>query len=441
MKNRKIFMLFLFVFILNFNFLLTKLSANALETVEWTVMWGGDDNEYLEAMTIDSSDNIYLAGSTASFTFGERDMCLIKYNDSGVLQWNRTWGGSQFDYGEGIGIDSSGNVYLMGTTLSFGAWMGDVALLKYNSFGILQWNKTWGGNETDYGEAIAIDSSDNIFVAGRTTITFPHNCYAFLLKFDSSGALQWNRTWGGGITHNWGNVVGIDSLNNIYLVGYWRGSEELGQPTKIFLVKYNTAGIVQWSRVWSDGVVDLCIAMTTDSSDNIYLTGKSGGKLLLLKYDSSGNLQWERFWEHRLFEIGRAITCDSSDNIYVVGETNSFGSWDEYDVCFLKYNSSGELLLNKTWLSDLDERGKGVALDSSENIYIAGDAVNLSAFISAGLIKASSDEIKYDLFLMKISYASNDASTINISGYNLFLLISIICAVSIFLIKKRHKLN
>ncbi len=108
-------------------------------------------------IVVDSSDNVYFAGKG-----------LVKYNKLGVEQWNKTWGGSDYESGHEIALDSSDNIYLVGITESFGAGDFDIALVKYNSDGVMQYNMTWGESDYDSGEAIVLDSSDNIFLLGTT---------------------------------------------------------------------------------------------------------------------------------------------------------------------------------------------------------------------------------------------------------------------------------
>ncbi|KKK92161.1 hypothetical protein LCGC14_2705720, partial [marine sediment metagenome] len=72
------------------------------------------------------------------------------------------------DYGRGVAVDSSDNVYVAGGTDSFGAGQDDIFLVKYDSSGVHQWNLTWGGITEDYSMGVAVDSSDNVYVAGIT---------------------------------------------------------------------------------------------------------------------------------------------------------------------------------------------------------------------------------------------------------------------------------
>ena len=87
----------------------------------------------------------------------------------GIL-FNLTWGGSNSENQWGIALDSSNNVYITGETFSYGNGRGDIFLIKYNEFGIQQWITLWGYNDTERGNGVVIDSSDNIFVVGYTDI-------------------------------------------------------------------------------------------------------------------------------------------------------------------------------------------------------------------------------------------------------------------------------
>ena len=127
--------------------------------------------------------------------------------------------------------------------------------------------------------------------------------------------------------------------------------------------------------------------MTVDSSDNIYVTGhtdggldgntNSGGwDLILVKYNSSGVKQWTKQLGTSSLDRGYGVTVDSSDNIYVTGYTG--GGLDgntnsgTTDLFLVKYNSSG----TKQWTQQLgtssDDKGEGVTVDTSYNIYVPG---------------------------------------------------------------------
>lgn len=107
------------------------LSASNSVAIEWDLTWGGISPDYGRGVAVDSYDNVYLAGRTESFGAGSYDMVLVKYDSSGVQQWNRIWGGSGWDSGYGVAVDSSDSVYLAGHTSSFGAGFWDMVLVKF----------------------------------------------------------------------------------------------------------------------------------------------------------------------------------------------------------------------------------------------------------------------------------------------------------------------
>ena len=173
-------------------------------------------------MAVDSSDNVYLVGHTYSFGVGAADTVLVKYSSSGVQYWNRTWGGSSNDNGWDVAVDSYDNVYLAGGTISFGAVGYDFLLIKYNSNGLKLWNHTWGGPEQysiDSCLGVVVDSSDNVYLTGQTYSYVAGDHDIALVKFESSGKLSSYHIWGGADAE-WGYKVAVDSSDNIYLAGH-----------------------------------------------------------------------------------------------------------------------------------------------------------------------------------------------------------------------------
>ncbi len=197
------------------------LSAGNSVAIEWYRTWGGNGTESGNGVVVDSSDSVYIAGFTDSFGAGIFDMTLVKYDSSGVQQWNRTWGGSESDSGFGVAVDSLDSVYIAGSTFSFGAGVTDMVLVKYNSSGVQQWNRTWGGRGYESGNGVAVDSSDSVYLTG-STLSFGVGSYDMVLvKYDSSGVQQWYHTWGGN-DEDYGRGGAVDSSDNVYLAGWTR---------------------------------------------------------------------------------------------------------------------------------------------------------------------------------------------------------------------------
>ncbi|KKK96573.1 hypothetical protein LCGC14_2661420, partial [marine sediment metagenome] len=249
---------------------------------------------------LDASGNAFITGSTESYGVGHSDVFIVKYDSGGNLLWSNAWGGSEEDLGFEIALDYFGNVFIMGWTLSYGAGSEDVFLLKYNSSGNLLWNNTWGGSGYEYAYEIALDASGNTCITGVTSSYGPGHSAVFLLKYDSSGNLMWDKTWGGS-ANDYGKGIALDSSGNTFITGIYGG-----------------AG-------YSD--------------------------VFLLKYDSSGNLLLYNTWKGSGYTFGYGIALDTLGNAFITGDTGNYGEEGDFDVFLLKH----ELDTDSDGLSDNNE--------------------------------------------------------------------------------------
>jgi uncharacterized delta-60 repeat protein len=340
----------------------------------WIALLGGTGTDYGNAVAIDSADNIIVAGFTTSDGAGSNDLLIAKYNSAGALQWDRTLGGTGNDYGNAVAIDSANNIIVTGFTTSDGAGSNDLLIAKYNSAGALQWDRTLGGTGNDVGMAVAIDSANNIIVTGHTTSDGAGGLDVLIAKYNSAGALQWVRTLGGTGT-DYGRAVAIDSANNIIVTGVTT-SDGAGS-NDLLIAKYNSAGALQWDRTLGEWNIDVGNAVAIDSANNIIVTGYTASDgagsndFLIAKYNSAGALQWVRTLGGTGADVGMAVAIDSANNIIVTGHTASDGAGGA-DVLIAKYNSAGALQWVRTLGGTGTDYGNAVAIDSADNIIVAG---------------------------------------------------------------------
>jgi len=426
MKYKKIFLIvFLTAVLLTF----PSVSAGTSVSEQWHVRWGSSGaEERITGVVLDSSGNIYAAGNVfyagspeSAFSY----MRLIKCNSFGNLTWEQTWNSSVFDGCMDIVMDSLNNVYLGGFTKKSYTDI-NFCLIKYNSMGVQQWNRSWGGNEEEKCMGIAIDSSDNIYLTGLTNSfgTEGNGYDMYLVKCDSEGILQWSQTWNGNGSSD-GYEIAIDSSNNIYVSGSIVNQET--HYSNIYLLMYDSSGILQWNRTWSgeykkERVYDIAI----DSSDNIYIAGTTkgpgtkGDDLCLLKYDNSGTLLWNVTIGGYSTDLCYGVLIDPSDNAYLIGHIQFFRTQ------ILEFNGSGALVSNRTWDGDYLDFCCAVAIDSEGNIYLAGETRSFGA-------------TEGDMILLKIPLVPSEPSDTSIPGYNLLILVGTVLIASIILIKRRHK--
>ena len=349
------------------------ISNSVSQKYVWNRTWGGASNDYGYGVAVDSSNNVYLAGYTPSFGAGGNDVVLVKYDSSGVQQWYRTWGGGGFDVGYGVAVDSADNVYVSGVTESFGAGSTDLVLVKYDDSGVQQWYRTWGDDDIDGAYGVAVDSSDNIYITGYTQ-SFGVGMYDIaVVKYDGAGTQLWNETWGGG-GPDMGYGVVTDSVNNVYIGGvtsFGAGGNDM------VIVKYNSIGVQLWNFTWGGTKYDEGYRVTVDSEDNIYLAGYTSSfgpgfaDMVIVKYNNIGVQLWNRTWGGSMDEFGWGVATDSADDVYLAGYTSSFGA-GSYDMVVVKYDDFGVQQWNKTWGGVSTDYNTDIATDNNDNIYLAG---------------------------------------------------------------------
>ncbi len=291
----------------------------------WARTWGGAGIDKGYEVASDDLGNVYCTGcfrETVDFdpgpgieeyvSNGNWDVFLSKFDSSGEFQWARTWGtggSNSLDRGHGVALDSAGDVYVTGQftyVVDFDPGPGveehpsngnlDVFLSKFNSDGGFQWARTWGGISSDEGGAVAVDSSGYAYVTGhfRDTVNFDpgsgvEECATngfedvFLSKFDSSGAFQWVRTWGGS-SEDIGYAVAVDGSGYLCVAGSFRdivdfdpgpGIEEhiSIDDEDVFLSKLDSEGSLVWARTWGGLSRDEAFAVAADVLGAIYVGG------------------------------------------------------------------------------------------------------------------------------------------------------------------------
>jgi hypothetical protein len=177
---------------------------------------------------------------------------------------------------------------------------------------VKQWTRQIGTPNWDEGEAVALDGLNNIYITGATAGRLHGNPNVgdkdiFLIKYDYSGNRQWTRQLGTSASEE-GLGIAADEDGVLYVTGYTFGGLDGNTNaggSDIFLVKYDSSGVKQWTRqIGTTGSDDgHAVATSREGGETyLYVTGSTGGNLdgnvneggtdlLLIKYDSAGEMQ------------------------------------------------------------------------------------------------------------------------------------------------------
>jgi hypothetical protein len=338
--------------------------------------------DVINAMVIDGNSNVYVTGQSGNSGF-DYDIVTIKYNSSGAQQWLMRYhnpGGNVTEaIAAAIALDSSGNVFVCGKT-AIGGNASDIIVIKYNSSGVQQWVKIIDGGELDYATSIAADISGYSYVTGLLS-SGPFVSDLYVTKYDPAGNTVWTRTFDLAAFGSVGTSLVLNNSGNIFVTGY--SNTGMG-VFDVVTIKYNSNGDSLWTRIFHNSQPPAfgdCYGtkLVVDANGDVFVGGNSGDSqtgvnYLTLKYNSSGAIQWNKYYHGPITSDDEItdIKADNLGNIYVTGK--SFNSSSNADYVTIKYNSSG----NQTWLNRYNGTGNNddvpysLALDNAGASYVTG---------------------------------------------------------------------
>ena len=265
----------------------------------WAKTYGGSEFDISGRNSIQqTTDGGYIVvGRTISFGAGDEDVLVLKLDENGIVEWQKTYGGPEKDRGRSIEQTSDGGYIVAGWTFSFGALDGDIFVIKLDENGIVEWQKTYGGPSFEESDII-LQTPDGGYIVGEETFSFGAGGRdAWLFKLDENGNMEWQKTYDGSR---------FDEFSSIQLTpdgGY------------VFAGETQSFGVGSGANV-----------------ENMWV----------VKLDEDGNMEWQKTYGGPGQDEAETIQLTNDGGYIVAGHTESFGAGDK-DIWILKLDSEGNL--------------------------------------------------------------------------------------------------
>ncbi len=336
---------------------------------------------------VDSNGNVFVTGY-AQFEIGNNYYdggLTIKYSNSGTLLWTNRYLCSP----SAIAVDSAGSVFVTGVASSGPGTYGDYATIKFSNAGVPLWTNHYDGpaNLVDVATAIAIDSSDNVIVAGYSANSFPNGGCCFgdwgyaTVAYSNSGVPLWTNRYEGGDTYPDAPAIAVDRNGNVFVLAQSGTAAAANYTT----VAYSRSGDLLWINDY-DGpgnAADYPSAIAVGTNGNVVATGGSVGPTssqdyATIAYSNDGVPLWTNRYNGPANrpDDARAIAVDGDCNVFVTGASQN--STYTPDFATVKYSPAGVPLWTRRYNGPANyfDVSLAIAVDSSGNVFVAGYSEN-----------------------------------------------------------------
>jgi hypothetical protein len=353
----------------------------------WTKTFGGVSPDAGMSVQQTADSGYVIAGWTRSYSVGAADVYVIKTDAWGDTMWTRHYGGVQDDQGLAIRQTADSGYVIAGWTASFGAGNRDVYVIRMDASGDTLWTGTYGNVGCDQGCAVVSIANGEYAVAGSYSWWSQED--AALMRIASGGWPIWWHTYGGS-EFDIGYAVQITSDNGYIVTGETR-SLGPGTPNSpnLYMIKTNFSGDTIWTKVHGNWQSEIGYAVEEIATPGYIIAGTcadplSGSCILLLKTDEHGDTVWVRKYWGLGQANGYAVTETADQGYLVVGESNN-------DLYLIKVNQWGDSLWAKTFGSSGYDEARAIMRTADDGYIIVGSTWSAANNRDVWLVKIEPD--------------------------------------------------
>lgn len=382
--------------------------------IQWQKNLGGSRNDEVNSAQKTSDGGFIIAGSSSSIdgdVTGNRslnyDIWVVKTDASGTIQWQKTYGGTNSDTATSIKTTADGGYIVTGTTFSTNGDVngykgnGDIWVIKINSTGGIQWQKTFGGTKTDMATAIEQNPDGSYILLGSTNSNdedVTQNSGEFdywVVKINATGSIIWQKTFGS-TTDDFASSFHLNSDGSIVIAGNTAVTRVINNFSssssgEINILKINSSGLLQWQKTFGGYGTDIAtktistldggflIGGMSDSSDGDVKENKGGGDMWLIKTTIDGILSWEKSIGGSKWDKINSLQATLDGGYIIIGETTSnTGDFKAgkglIDIGIVKLTATGKMEWAKTIGGSGAEKGIEILQTNDGSFVVFGNS-------------------------------------------------------------------
>ncbi len=421
--------------------------------IEWQKSLGGTGIDNASSIIKTTDGGYVIAGNSQSNNgdvtgnHGSDDFWIVKLNSTGTIQWQKSLGGTNIEYANSIIQTIDGGFIVAGSSqsnngdVSGNHGSGDIWIVKLNSdAGVIEWQKSLGGSSFDWATSIKQTSDGGYIIAGNSQsnngdVTGNHGFIDYwIVKISSIGTIQWQKTLGGTGDDRATSI--IQTIDGGYVVaGYCEtnnGDVTGNQGIKDYwIIKLSSAGVIQWKRCLGGTHVDLAhsIKQTSDggfivaghafSSDGDVIGNDGGTDFWIVKLNSDASvIEWQKSLGGTETDLAYSINQTTDGGYIITGASNSndgdvtghhgiqMPKATFFDYWVVKLNSTGTIQWQKSLGGITDDYAASIIQTTDGGYIVAGSSNSTDGDVTG-------NHGSYDYWIVKLSPENLSTSLFN----------------------------
>jgi alpha-tubulin suppressor-like RCC1 family protein len=349
---------------------------DSLGAITWQKTYAGGDWAAANSIQQTADGGYIVAGEIDTVANGNGDVWLLKLSPTGTVEWEKTYGGSAYDYAQSVRQTADGGYIVAAHTESYGTG-NEEWFLKLATNGAIEWQKSFGGDYTDYTAGIQ-QTSDGGYIATGTTFLNNGTRRALVLKLGSSGVEEWQQTFDPGFVDDSTSANSIEqTADSGYIVSGLVNRLNAGN-TEALVIKLDSLGAIIWQKTYAGGTWSAANSIQQTADGGYIVAGEMDtatngyGDAWLLKLNSTGAVEWEKTYGGSGYDYAQSVSKASDGGYVIAGYSDSYGG--NGDAFVLKLDVNGNVA-----------PGCGIPLVNTSSVTAvdAGMTATLSSFTLA----------------------------------------------------------